>query len=64
VVLVTEISPAGAVESMKVVSGDPLLATPATDAVKQWKYKPFLLNRKPIAVETQVTIRFTLSAQR
>jgi len=64
VVLVTEISPEGAVESMKVVSGDSLLATAATEAVKQWKYKPFLLNRKPIAVETQVTVRFTLSAQR
>lgn len=61
VVLVTEISPEGAVESMKMVSGDPLLATAATDAVKRWKIQT--LSRKPIAGETQVTVRFTLNAK-
>jgi len=60
VVLQSEISPEGAVENLMVVSGDPLLIAAATDAVKHWKYKPYLLNGKPVAVETQVTINFTL----
>ena len=63
VILETEISPEGSVEDLKVVSGDPLLAAAATDAVKEWKYKPFLLNGKPVAVETQVTVMFTLKAK-
>jgi protein TonB len=63
VVMQPEISAEGAVEALKVISGDPLLATAATKAVKQWKYKPYLLNGEPIAVETQVTVNFALSAE-
>jgi protein TonB len=33
------------------------------DAVKQWKYRPYLLNGNAVAVETQVTVNFTLSEQ-
>ena len=60
VVMQAEISKMGEVESLKILSGDPLLATSATDAVKQWKYKPYLLNGWQVAVQTQVTVRFTL----
>jgi protein TonB len=60
VVMRAEISKEGVVENLKVISGDPILAQAATDAVKQWKYKPYLLNGAPIAVETQVTVNFTL----
>jgi hypothetical protein len=28
--------------------------------VKQWKYKPYLLNETPVEVETQVQVNFTL----
>ena len=62
-VIEVEISKRGEVENVRVISGDPVLATGATEAVKQWKYKPYLLNGEPIAVETQVTVRFTLDAK-
>jgi TonB family protein len=60
VVLQAEISPAGDVAELKLISGDPMLAPAATDAVKQWKYRPYLLNGKAVAVETQVTVSFSL----
>lgn len=61
VIMRAEISKQGSVESLKVLSGDPLLASAATEAVEKWKYKPFVLNGEPIAVETQVTVSFTLT---
>ena len=44
----------------QVVKGDPQLTRAATDAVKQWKYKPYLLNGEPVEITTQVTISFKL----
>jgi protein TonB len=38
-----------------------MLTQAAMDAVKQWKYKPYLLNGEPVEVETQVEVNFTLS---
>jgi TonB family protein len=61
VVLKVEIDKSGNVEDLILVSGHPLLAPAAIEAVKQWKYKPYLLNGQPIAVETQVTVAFQLS---
>jgi len=61
VILTTEIDKNGNVEDISLVSGHPLLAPAAIEAVKQWKYKPYLLNGQPIAVETQVTVAFQLS---
>ncbi len=52
------ISPAGDVSAVKVISGDPLLAPAAVDAVKQWKYKPYVLSGTPIAIQTPVTVNF------
>jgi protein TonB len=61
VVMQAEISKEGVVESLKVISGDAILTQAATDAVKQWKYKPYLLGgREPFAIQTQVTVTFTL----
>lgn len=51
----------GDVEDLTVVSGHPLLAPAALEAVKQWKYKPYLLNGQPAKVETQITVSFQLS---
>ena len=48
----------GNVSNTRVLSGDPALTGTALEAVKQWKYKPTLLNNQPIQVETTVTIRF------
>ena len=50
----------GSVENVRLVSGHPLLAPAAIDAVKQWKYRPYLLNGSPVEVDTQATINFTL----
>ena len=61
VVLKVEINTNGDVEDATLVSGDPALVTAAVEAVKQWKYKPYLLNGRPANVETQVTVAFRLS---
>ena len=61
VVLKVEINKTGDVESVQLVSGHPMLAPAAIEAVRQWKYKPYLLNGDPVAVETNVTVNFTLS---
>lgn len=60
VVLQATISKNGAIENLKVVSGHPMLINAAMDAVRQWKYKPYLLNGEPVEVETQVTVNFTM----
>jgi len=61
VVVDADISKDGAVETLRTLSGHPLLVPAAIDAVKQWHYKPYLLNGEPIPVETQITVNFTLT---
>ena len=51
----------GRVQNLTLVSGDPVLAQAAKDAVQQWVYKPTLLNGDPVEVMTQVDVNFTLS---
>jgi TonB family protein len=58
VVLQLEISESGAVTAIKAVSGHPMLIAPALDAVRKWHYSPFLLNGKPSAVKTTITILY------
>jgi periplasmic protein TonB len=43
------------------ISGHPLLVPSATEAVKQWVYRPTLLNGDPVEVITQIDVNFTLS---
>src|SRR5437588_726515 len=61
VVLQAEISKTGDIQNLRLISGHPMLAPAAIEAVKQWKYKPYLLNGEPVEVETQVQVNFTLS---
>jgi TonB family protein len=61
VVLQAEIDKNGEVEELTLVSGHPMLAPAAIEAVKQWKYKPYLLNGQPVKVETQVVVIFQLA---
>jgi protein TonB len=61
VVLQAEISKGGNIENLRLISGHPMLAPAAIEAVKQWRYKPYILNGEPVAVETQVVVNFTLS---
>ncbi len=51
----------GTIQQLTVASGHPLLIPSALEAVKQWKYKPTLLNGEPVEVITQIDVNFTLS---
>jgi len=61
VVLQIIVNKAGEVENVQLVSGHPMLAPSAIDAVKQWKYKPYLLNGEAVTVETRVQVHYTLA---
>ena len=61
VVLRAMISREGAIENLQVLSGHPMLAPAAVDAVRQWRYRPYVLNGEPVEVETQVTVNFVLA---
>jgi TonB family protein len=50
----------GNVREVQVNSGPPQLAKAAADAVKHWRYEPFELNGKPVAIHNQITIQFKL----
>ena len=50
----------GKVQDIKVLSGEPVLAAAALDAVRQWVYRPTLLNGEPVEVKTTIDINFTL----
>lgn len=56
--LLATISKQGSITNVKVLSGDEVLAKAAVDAVRQWKYRPYLLNGEPVEIQTQVTINF------
>ncbi|HXU13957.1 MAG TPA: TonB family protein [Terriglobales bacterium] len=62
VVLAAVIGKDGAIQNLRVVStASPLLNQSALDAVKQWKYRPYILNGEPVEVDTTITVNFTLS---
>jgi len=61
VVLQALISKDGSIENLHLVSGHPMLAPAAIEAVKQWKYKPYFLNGEPVEVETTINVNFTLA---
>jgi TonB family protein len=58
--LMTTLSKNGDITAIKVMSGDKQLAQAAVSAVKQWKYKPYLLNGEPVEIQTEVTVNFKL----
>ena len=62
VVLSAVIDTNGQITNLNLVSGHPMLVPSAIDAVKQWRYKPYLLNGQPVEVETTITVIFTLSS--
>lgn len=57
------ISTDGTVRQLEVISGNPLLANPALQAVRQWRYQPTRLNGEPVEVETFITVNFVLDQQ-
>jgi protein TonB len=60
VVLQALIDKDGNIEKLDLVSGHPMLAPAALQAVKQWKYKPYLLNGESVRVEADIIVNFTL----
>jgi protein TonB len=61
VVLQATISTTGRIENLQVVSGDPMLTQAANDAVRNWRYRPYLLNGQPVEVETTINVVFKLT---
>jgi protein TonB len=61
VVLLAVIGKDGSVQDVRVESGLPLLAQAAIDAVKQWRYRPYLVNGEPVEVDSRITINFNLA---
>jgi protein TonB len=61
VVLKAIVSKEGEIKELELVSGHPMLAPAAIEAVKRWRYRPFLLNGEPIEVETLVTVMFRIT---
>ena len=62
VVLMAVIGKDGTVKDVRIENGLPILAQAAIDAVKQWRYKPYMIEGEPVEVDSRITINFTLSA--
>lgn len=60
VTLAATIAKGGTIQNLRVVSGPPLLTAAAIDAVRTWRYRPYLLNGEPVEVETTVRVVFRL----
>ena len=63
VVLQAVIGKDGTIRELRLVSGHPMLAPAAIEAVKLWRYRPYLLNGDPVEVDTQVNVNFTLGSR-
>jgi protein TonB len=61
VVLEAIIAKDGTIQNLRLVQGHPMLAPSAIEAVKQWRYKPYILNGEPVEVSTTITVNFTLA---
>jgi protein TonB len=61
VLLSAIINKEGKIDRVQVLAGHPMLVQAAVEAVKQWRYKPYVLNDEPVEVETQITVNFFLS---
>ncbi len=62
VLLRARIGTDGLVRELEVMSGNPILAQAALDAVRQWRYQPTRLNGQPVEVETEVTVTFVMNS--
>jgi periplasmic protein TonB len=60
VVLQANISKEGKITNVRAISGDAMLARAASDAVRQWKYKPYVLNGEAVGIQSEITVKFTL----
>lgn len=63
VALKAQIDKNGNIEHLELISGHPLLVPAAIDAVRQWKYKPYVLNGTAVAVETTIRVAFLVNGK-
>ena len=63
VVLAASISKTGVIENLRIQSGPALLRQAALDAVKNWRYRPYLLNNQPVEVETTINVVFSMGSR-
>jgi protein TonB len=61
VLLHAVIDKTGNIAELSLISGDPLLVKAAMDAVKKWRYRPYLIQGEPFKVLTEIMVNFTLS---
>lgn len=64
VILKATIDTKGKMAELKLIEGDPVLAEAAIEAVKKWRYRPYVLNGEPVMVETTIVVRFVLGDSR
>ncbi|MGC0774316.1 MAG: energy transducer TonB [Candidatus Acidiferrum sp.] len=50
----------GTIQSLQVISGDPLFLQSALNAVDQWRYRPTILNGQPVEIDTRITVIYSL----
>jgi protein TonB len=55
------ISKTGTIDNLILLRGHPILSAAAIEAVRRWRYRPYLLNSQPVEVETEITVNFLLS---
>jgi protein TonB len=58
--LLASIGKDGSITNVKLINGDAILSHAAIDAVNQWKYKPYYVGDQPVAIQTQITVKFKL----
>jgi protein TonB len=61
VVLKAVIGKDSSIKDLQALSGHPMLVQAALDAVRQWRYKPYVVEGEPVEVDTQITVNFTLA---
>ncbi len=61
VVLLATIGKDGTIQNLRLLSGHPLLSEAAIRAVRQWRYRPYLLNKEAVDVDTTIQVKFTLT---
>ena len=61
VLLQAVISKEGVIENLRLIAGHPMLVPAAIEAVRQWRYRPYVLNNEPVEVETQIIVNFSLA---
>lgn len=63
VTLFGTVGESGQLQGLRIMSGDPVLARAALDAVQQWQYEPYMMNGKPIPRTIQITVQFKLPTE-